>query len=177
MPSFPTMFIFLFLSANMVFSGLADEAIGMDEFGENIVEHNEKMLEGLRKEDPADFRSGIQNSDDVCYPEEVTKSADFDDILDENIEEMNLDNMKVAKTDNNDDNIVSNMKESAMTIFDEEVLEEELAEASAKPSNTPWTLIGVGGGVLVVVLVGVLLAGVMLWKKKKTKKAKIVTSV
>merc|ERR1719233_2733342 len=106
---------------------------------------------------------------------ESEKTADFDEILDENIEEMNLDNMLVTEKDDNNENIFSNMKESAMAVFDEDVLEEELSEASVKPSHTPWTLIGmgVGGGVLVVVLAGVVLAGVMVWRTKKVKKAEI----
>merc|ERR1719233_1555264 len=105
------------------------------------------------------------------------KTANFDEILDENIEEMNLDNMLVTEKDDDNENIFSNMKESAMAVFDEDVLEEELSEASVKPSHTPWTLIGMGvvGGVLVVVLAGVVLAGVMLWRTKKVKKAEIVT--
>merc|ERR1712142_729590 len=95
-----------------------------------------------------------------------------DDIFGENIEEMNMGNIQMPEeNDGKDDKIFSNVKESAMAVFDEEVLEEELAEASVKPSHTPWTLIGVGvgGGVLVVVLVGVVVAGVMLGMMKKKK--------
>ena len=222
------MFMFLFLSANMVFNGLAmDEEVGMDDFGENIVEHDEKMLASFRIEDSTknnNIRDNLQKTDDVMPSEKVSdfrmiadnvvdennedinlintkmteggdsipnketssyneessgfeKSADYDDLLGENIEEMNLDNIMMTEKDDDDENIFSNMKESAMAVFDEEVLEEELSEASVKPSHTPWSLVGmsVGGGVLVVVVVVGVLAGVMLWRSKKTKKVKIDT--
>ena len=220
------MFMFLFLSANMVFNGLTlDEEVGMDDFGENIVEHDEKMLASFRIEDN-NIRDNLQKSDDVITSEKVSdfnmsydhvdensedmilnnmemtdggnsiamkealspideetsrfeksKSDDYDIILGENIEEMNLDNIMMPAKDDDNENIFSNMKESAMTVFDEEVLEEELSEASVKPSHAPWSLIGmsVGGGVLVVVVVVGVLAGVMLWRSKKTKKVKIDT--
>ena len=220
------MFMFLFLSANMVFNGLAlDEEVGMDDFGENIVEHDEKMLASFRIEDNNNH-DNLQKTDDVITSEKVSdfkmsfdngdenseemnlnnmemtdggnsiakkeasstineetsrfeksKPADYDVILGENIEEMNLDNIKMPAKDDDNENIFSNMKESAMTVFDEEVLEEELSEASVKPSHAPWSLIGmsVGGGVLVVVVVVGVLAGVMLWRSKKTKKVKIDT--
>ena len=75
-----------------------------------------------------------------------------------------------GQTDDTDDALVfSNLKDSRMETFDEDVLEEELREADVRPGHTPWSLIGmgVGGGVWVVVVVGMALAGVVVWKKKK----------
>ena len=214
------MFTFLFLSAYMVFGGLAlFGAPEINESGETIVDmrqHGEKLRENIQIEDFVNKNinaDGDIQTDIVMNSVEATKSkllaniiddkkeemklaennnvilknsitftnkdpSEFeksDDILEENIEEMNLNNLKMNKKEDGDGdgkNIISNIKESSMTVFDEEVLEEELSEASVKPGHTPWTLIGVGVGVgvLVVLLVGVVMGGVMIGRMKMIKK-------
>ena len=59
----------------------------------------------------------------------------------------------------------SNTKDSLMTVFNEEILENEISQADAKPRHTPWTLIElvVGGGLLVIVVVVVLVG--LVWCK------------
>ena len=84
----------------------------------------------------------------------------------ENLVEMNFENWKL-----NDE---TSFKYSEMELFDEDILEEEISEADAKLTYTPWTLIWLGVGVvlLVTVVIVLLLVVVNLWywcsKKKKT---------
>merc|ERR1712183_457951 len=135
----------------------------MDEFGENIVEHNEEILVGFRSDSAANdnnFSDDLQKtSDDVPTSVKVPEfKMSFDDVVDENKDELNPNNVKLigndksnskkaASTNNENtseiektadfyDTLDENMKESGMAVFDEEVLEEELSEASEKPSHT-----------------------------------------
>merc|ERR1712142_1121365 len=138
---------------------------------ENSKEMNLNKIETTKNNDNRDKDKVVITNKEISKSKKNVENDD--DIFGENIEEMKMSNIHPPlKYDGKDDKIFSNMRESAMTVFDEEVLEEELAEASVKPSHTPWTLIGVGvgGGVLVVVLVGVVVAGVMLGRMKKNKK-------
>ena len=60
--------------------------------------------------------------------------------------------------------------DSSMRMFDEDILEDEISKADMKPTHIPWTLIYVGvGGCLLVMVVGLVLVGVVRcwWNKRK----------
>ena len=58
-----------------------------------------------------------------------------------------------------------------MLMFDEDILEDELSQADIKPTHIPWTLIyvGVGGGLLVMV-VGLVFLGLVRYQWNNRKK-------
>ena len=98
-----------------------------------------------------------------------------DDELDENIADMNTDAFDLLDSNSEGEVVFSAMKESSVNIFDENILEEELRTAEDKPVHTPWTLVGVGLGVAVVVVGGVLLVvKITCLKKKKSGKVAFV---
>ena len=141
---------------------------GIKGFDEVIVDHEQKILQGFRAASDSNMEKKDENeSNALTNPSRDDEMNDFE----ENIEEMTLNTWNMTgQTDDTDDALVfSNLKDSGMETFDEDVLEEELREADVRPGHTPWSLIGmgVGGGVLVVVVVGMVVAGVVMWKKKK----------
>ena len=152
---------------------------GIQGFDEVIVDHEQKILQGFRVASDSNIEKKDQNENHALTKYEINPSRD-DEIFDieENIEEMTLNTWDMAgQTDDTDDALVfSNLKDSGMETFDEDVLEEELREADVRPGHTPWSLIGmgVGAGVLVVVVVGIVVAGVVMWKKKKNTSKAVV---
>ena len=132
---------------------LSDETLGSKNknMDENIDKNDDSLIVKLQEESKAISSESL---------------SDFD----ENISEMSLSTLNLLSEDGEDDDamVFSNIKDSAMNVFNEDVLEEELSQADIRPSHTPWTLVGVGvgAGVVVVVLVGVVVAAVMIEKKK-----------
>ena len=107
-----------------------------------------------------------KSSSEVKY----NKDDSIDD-LDENIAEMNLETLEI--NDQDDTLLFSNVINSEMGVYNEDIVEGELSQADARQSHTPWNVIGlVIGGVallvLVVVVVGVV-ARVVISKRKKKK--------
>ena len=148
---------------------------GKEGIDEVIVDHEQKILQGFRVASDSNMEKKDGNENNT-FTKDETNPPIYDEIndSDENIEEMTLNVWDMAgQTDDTDDALVfSNLKNSEMETFDEDVLEEELREADVRPGHTPWSLIGMGvsGWVLVVVGVGMAGAGVVLWKKKNTSK-------
>ena len=108
----------------------------------------------------------LDKKDEVKY----NKDDSIDD-LDENIAEMNLETLEI--NDQDDTLLFSNVINSEMGVYNEDIVEGELSQADARQSHTPWNVIGlVIGGVallvLVVVVVGVV-ARVVISKRKKKK--------
>ena len=144
------------------------EGFGIQEFDVVIVDHKQKILQGFRVARDSNMEKKDEHENNaLTNPVRDDAINDFE----ENIEEMTLNTWDMnGQTDDTDDALVfSNIKDSGMETFDEDVLEEELREADVRPGHTPWSLIGmgVGGGVLVVVVVGMAVAGVVMWMKKK----------
>ena len=145
---------------------------GIQGFDEVIVDHEQKILQGFRVASDSNMEKKDGNENNT-FTKAETNPPIYDEIndSDENIEEMTLNTWDMAgQTDDTDDALVfSNLKDSGMETFDEDVLEEELREADVRPGHTPWSLIGmgIGGGVLVVVVGGMAVAGVVMWMKKK----------
>ena len=148
------------------------EGFGIQEFDEVIVDHEQKILQGFRVARDSNMEKKDQHENNArTNPVRDDAINDFE----ENIEEMTLNTWDM--TDDSDDALIfSNLKDSGMETFDEDVLEEELREADVRPGHTPWSLIGmgVGGGVLVVVVGGMAGAGVVMWKKKKNTSKDVV---
>ena len=94
-----------------------------------------------------------------------SEKEQFDIIgFDENMADMNLETLKLHGSSNQED---SSIYDSFMLMFDEDILEVEISQADIKPTHIPWTLIyvGVGGGLMViVVLVGLVRYR---WNKRK----------
>ena len=89
-----------------------------------------------------------------------SEKEQFDIIgFDENMADMNLETLKLHGSSNQED---SSIYDSFMLMFDEDILEVEISQADIKPTHIPWTLIymGVGGGLLVIV-VGSVLVGLV----------------
>ena len=152
---------------------------GKEGIDEVIVDHEQKILQGFRVASDSNMEKKDGNENNT-FTKDETNPPIYDEIndSDENIEEMTLNTWDMnGQTDDTDDALVfSNIKDSGMETFDEDVLEEELREADVRPGHTPWSLIGmgVGGGVLVVVVVGMAVAGVVMWKKKKNTSKDVV---
>ena len=137
--------MFLFLSAHMAHRVYAKEQAKDNNefteelFDEHIAENNEMLLlQGFRVlADETNSESDTQTKTASSTLKETLEDESLVD-MDENIEAMNLSNLKISENiDDDDDKIFSNIKESRMAVFDETVLEEELSEADDKPRHTP----------------------------------------
>ena len=98
-----------------------------------------------------------------------SEKEQFDIIgFDENMADMNLETLILLGSRETED---SNIIDSFMAMFDEDILEDELSQADIKPTHIPWTLIyvGVGGGLLVMV-VGLVFLGLVRYQWNNRKK-------
>ena len=97
-----------------------------------------------------------------------SEKEQFDVIaFDENMADMNLETLNLYGSKEQKD---PSTTDSFMSMFDEDILEDEISQANIKSTHIPWTLIyvGVGGGLLVIV-VGLILVGVIRcwWNMRK----------
>ena len=176
------MFLILLYSVLMFTVFAQEEDFLIQDLDEVIADHGQVIMQGFRvvsvdaimekKEDDENLAFGRQSEAKVAKASDINES-------DENIVDMNLDTVKNMIEEKNDAIIFSNVKDSGMESFDEDVLEEELKEADIRPGHTPWSLIGmvVGGGVLVVAVVGISVAGGVVWKRKNKNEASGTDSV
>ena len=83
--------------------------------------------------------------------------VDDEEDLDERIEEMSLNTLNMnGQSDVAEDAVIfSNVGDSKIDVFNEDIVEDELSQADVRPSHTPWNMIGlgVGGSVLMVIVV------------------------
>ena len=81
--------------------------------------------------------------------------------------DMNLETLKLHGSSKQED---FSINDTVMLMFDEDILEDEISQADMKPTHIPWTLlfVGVGGGLLVIMM-GLVLVGVVRcqWNKRK----------
>ena len=111
---------------------------GIKGFDEVIIDHKQKILQGFRVVSDSNIEEKDENN---SLTKDETNPPIDDEIIDsdENIEEMTLNTWDMAgKTDDTDDALViSNLKDSGMETFDEDVLEEELRDADVMQGHTP----------------------------------------
>ena len=176
------MFLILLYSVLMFTVFAQEEDFLNQDLDEVIADHGQEIIQGLRVVSVDAIMEKKEDDENLAFSRQseakVSKASDINE-SDENIVDMNLDTVNNMIDEKNDAIIFSNVKDSGMETFDEDVLEEELKEADIRPGHTPWSLIGmvVGGGVLVVAVVGMSVAGGVVWKKKNKNKARGTDSV